>query len=96
MNNSISARSVACFSVYAAVDPGAMPRVLEVFAKENLTPSRWTSVAETDELVIDIQMAGLGTERAEYFARVIRRMPMVNTVLTSTKSLLDDQITVAA
>lgn len=84
--SSYDAERVACFSVQAAADPGAMPRVLEVFAKENLTPTRWTSVVEGDGVVIDIQMAGLAAERAEYFARVIRRMPMVASVLTSAKS----------
>ena len=78
---------VACFSVHAAADPGAMPRVLEVFAKESLTPTRWTSAVEAGQLVIDIQMAGLPPERTEYFAAVIRRMPMVTGVLTSAKSL---------
>lgn len=80
------AQRVACFSVQAAADPGAMPRVLEVFCKENLTPTRWTSVVEAETLVMDIQMAGLPAERTEYFARVIRRMPMVTSVLTSAKS----------
>lgn len=86
--NGTSALRVACFSVHAAVDPGSMPRVLHVFAKENLTPTRWTSMIDQGQLVMDIQMAGLGAERAEYFARVIRRMPMVDMVLTSAKSAL--------
>ncbi len=86
---------VACFSVHAVVDPGAMPRVLHVFAKENLTPTRWTSVVEADQLVIDIQMAGLAAERAEYFANVIRRMPIVRAVLTSAKSLSPERVGLA-
>lgn len=86
-SNSIDADRVACFSVHAAADPGAMPRVLEVFAKENLTPTRWTSAVDAQGLTMDIQMAGLGADRTAYFARVIRRMPMVASVLTSAKSL---------
>lgn len=84
---SADADRVACFSVHAWADPGAMPRVLEVFAKESLTPTRWTSAVDRDQLVMDIQMAGLPADRAEYFANVIRRMPMVDAVLTSAKSL---------
>ena len=80
---------VACFSVRAAADPGSMPRVLHVFAKENLVPTRWTSACDDDGLVIDIQMAGLTEDRADYFARVIGRMPMVTSVLTRAHS---DQI----
>lgn len=87
---------VACFSVHAFSDPGAMPRVLEVFAKENLTPSRWTSFVDDDALVIDIQMDGLNAERTEYFARVIRRMPMVETVLTSAKSVSPERAVATA
>jgi len=87
---------VACFSVYADVDPGAMPRVLEVFAKECLTPTRWMSSVESNRLVMDIQMAGLGEERAEYFAQVIRRMPMVDTVLTGAKSASPEHMVRAA
>lgn len=86
---------VACFSVHAAADPGAMPRVLHVFAKENLIPSRWTSVADDQNLVIDIQMDGLGAERTEYFASLMRRMPMVETVLTSAKSVSPELAVVA-
>ena len=88
MTHDHSATRVACFSVHAAVDPGAMPRVLEVFAKESLTPTRWTSVVEGDQLEMDIQMAGLAEDRSDYFARVLGRMPMVNVVLTSAKSVL--------
>lgn len=82
---------VACFSVHAFADPGAMPRVLEVFAKENLTPTRWMSAVDADRLVIDIQMQGLPAERTEYFARLLRRMPMVDVVLTSAKSLAPER-----
>ncbi len=78
---------VACFSVSAAAVPGAMPRVLEVFAKESLTPTRWTSTVEGQRLTIDIQMAGLPVDRTDYFAAVIGAMPMVEQVLTSAKSL---------
>lgn len=87
---------VACFSVHAAADPGAMPRVLHLFAKENLIPSRWTSVADTLNLVIDIQMDGLGADRTEYFANLMRQMPMVETVLTSAKSVTPERAVLAS
>lgn len=96
MTQDCLAARVACFSVTAAVDPGAMPRVLEVFAKECLVPTRWTSVVEGDQLVMDIQMAGLAQDRTDYFARVLSRMPMVKVVLTSTKSVLPTEAASAA
>lgn len=91
MRDSAAESRVACFSVSAARDPGTMPRVLELFAKESLTPTRWTSAVESDRVVIDIQMAGLSAERADYFAEVLRRMPVVETVLTSAKSAISDR-----
>ena len=49
--------TTACFAVRANAEPGVMPRVLELFAKRNLVPTRFHSVVEAnDSLVIDIQM----------------------------------------
>jgi len=88
--------SVACFSVNAAVDLGAMPRVLEVFAKESPTPTRWTNVVEGDQLVMDIHMAGLAEGCTAYFDRLLGRMPMVNLSLTGAKSVLPVEAVAAA
>jgi len=79
-------KNFTSFCVSATMDPGAMPRVMEVFAKESLIPTRWTSFVENNNLMIDIQMDGLLPARAEYFARVIRKIPMVENVLSSTKA----------
>jgi hypothetical protein len=38
-----------CFSVQAAADPGMLPRVLELFAKRNLVPSRCHAVVTGPE-----------------------------------------------
>src|SRR5215813_13573999 len=54
--------ATACFSVHARAEPGVMPRVLELFAKRGLVPSRWESATFGDndsELTIDIQTRGL-------------------------------------
>ncbi len=79
-------RNFTSFCVSATMDPGVIPRVMEVFAKESLIPTRWTSFVENNNLMIDIQMDGLLPARAEYFARVIRKIPMVENVLSSTKA----------
>lgn len=90
----LSARPVAatavatpthCFSVQAAADPGLLSRVLELFAKRNLVPSRCHAVLsgpERDELLIDLQVTGLGTEEAEHVARSLRQLVFVASVLT--------------
>jgi len=78
----------ACFSVHAHAEPGAMPRVLELFAKRGLVPSAWHStIGGTDErqLTIDIQMRGLGRDVMDYIAACMRQMPFVEVVLTSEK-----------
>ncbi len=77
-----------CFAVQAAAEPGAMPRVLEFFAKRGLVPSRWFSRTQGPgerELWIDIQMSGLDRETGDYMARCLRQIPDVGTVLTSVK-----------
>src|SRR3546814_14464322 len=38
-----AAEVVYCFSILAAAEPGVMPRVLGLFAKRGLMPSRWHS-----------------------------------------------------
>ena len=78
-----------CFSVQAAAEPGVMPRVLELFAKRNLVPTRWHSAVvgpSGGELQIDIQVAGLAPEVSEYIARCLRQLVEVECVLTSVKT----------
>jgi acetolactate synthase small subunit len=78
----------ACFAVQARAEPGAMPRVLELFAKRGLVPAQWhSSLAgpERRELHIDIQVEGMERELAEYVARCLRQLADVEIVLTSEK-----------
>ena len=78
----------ACFSVHARAEPGAMPRILELFAKRGLIPSLWhsaTAGADQSLLTIDLQMRGLGRDAMDYTAACMRQMPFVEVVLTSEK-----------
>ena len=77
----------ACFCLHAHADPGAMPRVLELFAKRGLVPSAWHSViCGTDpRLTIDIEMHGLGRDVMEYIAACMRQMQFVEVVLTTER-----------
>jgi acetolactate synthase regulatory subunit len=72
-----------CFSVHADAEPGVMPRVLELFAKRGLVPQKWHSAASGTALTIDVQMAGLGRDTADYMARCMRQIAGVDAVLTS-------------
>jgi len=81
-------RAVFCFSVLAEAEPGIMPRVLELFAKRGLVPSRWVSDvtdARRREIAIDVQVSGLSRATGDHIAACLRGIPGVETVLTSQK-----------
>jgi acetolactate synthase small subunit len=73
------------FSVHAAAEPGVMPRVLELFAKRGLVPQKWHSAAIDAVLTIDVQIAGLEYDTADYIARCMRQIAGVDAVLTSER-----------
>ncbi len=86
-----AAETVYCFSILAEAEPGVMPRVLELFAKRGLTPTRWHSdVTGKDgrDLAIDVQVNGLDVATGDYVARCLRQVFQVETVLTSQKHLV--------
>jgi hypothetical protein len=81
----------ACFSVTTAADPGAMPRVLEVFAKRGLVPSQWHSTLagrSGEELHIDVQVACGDADLASRLAESLRQVVCVRSVLTAEKRQL--------
>lgn len=76
----------AYFFVHARAEPGVMPRVLELFAKRGLVPTRWLSAisgVERQELTIDIQIGGLDREAIDYIAACLRQIACVDAVLAS-------------
>ena len=90
----LAAVATHCFAIRADATPGMMSRVLELFAKRNLVPTRWHSdviVAAARDgglatLQIDIQMEGMEADLAAYVARCLRQIYGVDSVLTSTKT----------
>ena len=77
----------ACFALSARPEPGLLLRVLEPFAKRGLVPSRCHAVcgAGGDELVIDLQIAGLEPVLVELIAASLRQIVGVESVLTAEK-----------
>jgi acetolactate synthase small subunit len=73
----------ACFSVLAESDPGVMPRLMELFAKRGLVPTRWASQQGPRGLAIDIQMVGMDRDLGAYVGRCMRQVHGVETVLTT-------------
>ena len=89
-----SLSEIAYFSVHARAEPGVMPRVLELFAKRGLVPSRWRSAVAAGDpqlLTIDIQVRGLGPEIGDYIAACLRQIASVEAVSAGRQARLADQ-----
>ncbi|HYG87885.1 MAG TPA: hypothetical protein VD978_16635 [Azospirillum sp.] len=71
------------FNVRAHADPGALPRVLELFAKRGLTPELLQSAMLEDGVTLDIsvEVAGLMPTEANHVANCLRTLPAVTNVL---------------
>ncbi len=77
-----------CFSVFAAPEPGVMPRVLELFAKRGLVPRRFHGdVVDrgAEGLVVDVHVAGIEPDTADHIASCLRTMIHVDRVLMAVK-----------
>lgn len=80
------AASAFCFSIRAAADPGVMPRVLALFAKRGMVPSKLHAVlVEPAALEIDLQVAGLAEDTGRYIAECLRAQVCVDAVLTAVR-----------
>ncbi len=80
-----------CFSLTAEAEPGAMSRVLEVFAKRGLVPSQWHSTLagrHGDELQIDVQITDIDAMLARRLAETLRQMVAIRSVLVAEKRRL--------
>jgi acetolactate synthase small subunit len=80
-----AARRMDCFSVAAAAEAGALPRILEAFAQRGLVPARVHAVHDAGELVVDLQASGLDAAGAELVAAKLRALIDVRAVLTYSK-----------
>lgn len=75
-----------CFSVQGLADPGLLPRVIGLWAKRGLTPTRWHSAVcgrGDRELYIDVEMPGLSADLATQIAKELRQIWGVSQVLMS-------------
>ena len=86
--SSTTDQRVDCFSVFSAADPSALLRILEAVSLLGVLPSRCHSApheADPDQLVVDLQIAGLPSERAQLLAKRLERVITVTHVLHSQK-----------
>jgi hypothetical protein len=80
-----------CFSVQAASEPSVLPRLVELFAKRGLVPTALHSRCHdrtAGPLQIDIEMAGMERDLADYLQRCMRQFVGVELVLVSEKHCL--------
>ncbi|MED5358121.1 MAG: hypothetical protein VYD85_06870 [Pseudomonadota bacterium] len=73
-------REVAYFAVTANADPGAMPRILEFFAKRGLVLDYCWMDRFGDKLSVELEIAGLDPEQAAYIGRCIGQIYLVDAV----------------
>ena len=74
----------ACFGVITAIDPGALPRVMEAFAKRGLVPASVyvRRFSEQQSLHIDIQVEA-SQQHCMTIADQLRSLPVVQCVVES-------------
>ena len=76
-----------CLTVRTVADPGSLPRLLEVFAKRGMVPSKLFCVATgAEELTVDLQVTGLDNDLGAVIANQLRSQVGIETVLTSFKT----------
>ena len=78
--SAIPSLGVAYFAVTANADPGAMPRILEFFAKRGLVLDYCRMDRFGDKLSVEIEIAGLDPEQAAYIGRCIGEIYLVDAV----------------
>ena len=70
----------SAFFVSADIDPGTLPRVLELFAKRGLTPDSIHADCREGVLAIDISLSGMDADLAAYIGRCLREIYVVREV----------------
>ena len=78
--SAIPSLGVAYFAVTANADPGAMPRILELFAKRGLVLDYCRMDRFGNKLSVELEIAGLDPEQAAYIGRCIGQIYLVDAV----------------
>ena len=78
--SAIPSLGVAYFAVTANADPGAMPRILELFAKRGLVLDYCRMDRFGDKLSVELEIAGLDPEHAADIGRCIGETYLVDAV----------------
>jgi hypothetical protein len=71
--------------VFAAAEASVMPRVLELFAKRGVVPTRFDGAVVGADLSVDVQVRDLADGAAEHIAACLRNIVHVERVLVAVK-----------
>jgi len=75
-------RPAARFFIIAAATPGAMPRVMEQFARRGLVPECWHAVVDENKIRIDLRVTGMDAAVASVLAATLRGAVDIHSVLS--------------
>lgn len=78
---------LATFTVRAAAEPQALPRLIELFALRSLLPRRWAAEVRGSALDVRIEVPGLAPGQAQQLAQRMRQMVLVERVLLEGQGL---------
>lgn len=70
----------ALFSIFGTADPALLPRMAGLFAEDGLIPAQFHAERFGDEMHVEIEVAEIAPTRADQFAEILRRLPIVSAV----------------
>lgn len=75
--------TVLCLSLRALPEIGVLARVIQQLARRGLFPSRMHCTQAGEQLLIDVQVAGVGERDGDILAESLRQVVGIDEVLTS-------------
>jgi acetolactate synthase regulatory subunit len=75
--------TVLCLSLRASAEIGVLARVIQHLARRGLLPSRLHGTESGDQLLLDLQIAGVGEREGSILAESLRQVVGIDEVLTS-------------
>ena len=70
----------ALFSIFGNADPALLPNMAGLFAKDGLVPTQFHAERFGDEMHVEVELAEIEASRADHFAEMLRRLPIVSAV----------------
>ena len=75
--------TVLCLSLRASAEIGVLARVIQQLARRDLLPSRLHGTESGDQLLLDLQVPGVGEHEGTVLAESLRQVVGIEEVLTS-------------